>query len=49
MAMNRYYRSRGDDNMVDTMKEDPIMRLQVAPDISAARMMFDPTVPVVDV
>ena len=39
----------GKDSMVDMMKEDSIMRLRVALDVSAARMMFDPTVPVVAV
>jgi len=34
----------GKDNMADTMKEDPTMRLRVALDILAARMMFSSTV-----
>lgn len=36
----------GKDNMVYMMKEDPIMQLRVAM-VSAAQMMFDPTVLVV--
>ena len=36
----------GEENMADTMKEDPTMRLRVALDISAARMMFSSTVPI---
>ena len=34
----------GEDNMVDTIKEDPKLRLRVALDISAAQMMFASTV-----
>ena len=37
----------GEDKMVDMMKEDPTIRLRVALDISAARMMFTSTVPIV--
>ena len=36
----------GEDNMVDTMKEDPTMRFRAALDMSAARMMFSSTVPI---
>ncbi|KAK3173022.1 hypothetical protein OEA41_006350 [Lepraria neglecta] len=37
----------GEDKMVDVMKEDPTTRLRVALDMSAARMMFTSTVPIV--